>query len=593
MTMQSFFDNFASFSDMAGGVDKLRELILQLAFKGKLATQNPFDEPAADLVKRAIVEKAKSKYQTRLSNQEIQTDSSSDLSLPPNWTEVALGAVTNIIRGVTFPGAEKSREKGDGKIACLRTTNVQNTIEWNDMIYIPDKYIRNEEQFIYSNDILISMANSYELVGKVAQIKEIPQRATFGGFLAVIRTFGIDETYLVYLLRSPSIQLAFRRSSSQTTNIANISLSGIRPLSIPIAPIQEQKRIVAKVDELMRLCEELEERQHRRRDSRVRLNNATLAPLNNAASLGPKEFEQATIRLADNFSTFYDSAATVGKLRSIILQFAVHGKLVTQNSNDQSACALLEEIKKEKERQIREQKSKQIERLPAITENETLNYSIPNGWAWAWLGDLARFVDYRGKTPPKTESGVTLITAKNVRMGFISEHPREFISEETYREVMTRGFPKFGDILFTTEAPLGNVAQLLTNERIALAQRVIDLQVFKPLLAEYLKLNLMSPLMQNAIMERATGMTATGIKASKLKLLPIPLPPLAEQKRIVAKVNQLMSLCDELEIELRRADAASEKLVKAAIQHVLEAITEAHSSNSAAIAPTHEHLANA
>jgi len=110
---------------------------------------------------------------------------------------------------------------------------------------------------------------------------------------------------------------------------------------VAIAPEEEQKRIVAKVDELMRLCDELEARQQARRASRVRLNNATLAPLNNAASLAPEEFEQASVRLADNFAALYDSAETVSRLRSTILQLAVQGKLVPQDPQDEPANVLL------------------------------------------------------------------------------------------------------------------------------------------------------------------------------------------------------------------------------------------------------------
>jgi type I restriction enzyme, S subunit len=249
----------------------------------------------------------------------------------------------------------------------------------------------------------------------------------------------------------------------------------------------------------------------------------------------------------ERFDDLVDAPNSITRLRQFILQLVVEGKIVTQDPNEQVADILLSAINQEKNRQLKEKKSKQIEPLPLITQDDFLDIPIPTGWAWAWLGDLARFIDYRGKTPPKTESGVKLLTAKNVRMGFISEHPREFISEDSYIEVMTRGLPGFGDILFTTEAPLGNVAQLLTHERVALAQRVIDLQSFKPLFAEYLKICLMSPPLQEAIRARATGMTATGIKASKLKKLPVPVPPLAEQKRIVAKVNELMRLCDDLE----------------------------------------------
>jgi type I restriction enzyme S subunit len=163
------------------------------------------------------------------------------------------------------------------------------------------------------------------------------------------------------------------------------------------------------------------------------------------------------------------------------------------------------------------------------------------------LGNLARFIDYRGKTPKKVDSGIPLITAKNVRFGYINREPYEYLTESEYESWMTRGFPRVGDILFTTEAPLGNVAIIDIQERFALAQRVICLQLHKPEIACFLKFLIMSAIFQNQLLDNATGMTATGIKSSRLKEIPIPIPPLAEQRRIVAKIDELMARCDELE----------------------------------------------
>jgi type I restriction enzyme S subunit len=154
-------------------------------------------------------------------------------------------------------------------------------------------------------------------------------------------------------------------------------------------------------------------------------------------------------------------------------------------------------------------------------------------------------------------------------MGYVREEPIEFIVEEDYEGWMTRGIPEHGDILFTTEAPLGNVAQLLTRGKVALAQRIITLHPVKQIDAAYLKTSLMSPLLQSSIHRRATGTTAQGIKASRLKLIPVPIPPLAEQKRIVAKVDQLMKLCDALEAALRRSEDVARKLADALVAELV------------------------
>ena len=169
-------------------------------------------------------------------------------------------------------------------------------------------------------------------------------------------------------------------------------------------------------------------------------------------------------------------------------------------------------------------------------------------WDEKALGDCARFIDYRGKTPDKTNSGLRLITAKNVKMGYIQRYPEEFVAETSYESWMTRGIPHKGDVLFTTEAPLANVAQLDTDDRVVFAQRVIILQSNKTYLySAFLKYALMSIPVQKIIHSKGTGATATGIKSKLLKTISIPFPSLAEQQRIAARLDELSEHCKKLE----------------------------------------------
>lgn len=161
------------------------------------------------------------------------------------------------------------------------------------------------------------------------------------------------------------------------------------------------------------------------------------------------------------------------------------------------------------------------------------------------LGDVCQFIDYRGKTPEKTENGIPLITAKNVKKGFIQKEPEEFISPDDFDTWMTRGIPQKGDVLITTEAPLGNVAQINTTEKIALAQRLITLiPDRKILLDRFLKEILLTEKLQSSLIANQSGSTVYGIKASILKDIQIPLPPISIQQEIVAEIESYQKIID-------------------------------------------------
>lgn len=190
-------------------------------------------------------------------------------------------------------------------------------------------------------------------------------------------------------------------------------------------------------------------------------------------------------------------------------------------------------------------------------------------WHQTTVEQHIRFIDYRGKTPQKTPDGLRLITAKNVKKGFIQEEPMEFVAPESYEGWMTRGIPKPGDVLFTTEAPLGNVAQLDTAERVVFAQRIIIMQTDPTVLdSTFLKYLLLSQPMQAKIHAQATGATAQGIKASLLKRIAISFPKtLQEQVAIVGRLDSLAEESSRLEELYATKVAALDELKKSLLHH--------------------------
>ncbi|EGQ8165431.1 hypothetical protein FDE04_16395 [Vibrio parahaemolyticus] len=179
-----------------------------------------------------------------------------------------------------------------------------------------------------------------------------------------------------------------------------------------------------------------------------------------------------------------------------------------------------------------------------------------SSWTTEDLDSNITFIDYRGRTPKKVSSGIRLITAKNVKFGFIQKTPEEFISPADFDSWMTRGIPRAGDVFFTTEAPLGNVAQLDSDEPIALGQRIITLQPDRNVIHQaFLKYFLLTPSTQRAINRVATGATVKGIKAKLFKKIQISYPSIAEQKNIV-------TLLDKAFADIEQARANTEKNIQ-------------------------------
>ncbi len=209
---------------------------------------------------------------------------------------------------------------------------------------------------------------------------------------------------------------------------------------------------------------------------------------------------------------------------------------------------------------------KNLQNAREVFENylDVVFESEGNDWIEATIGEHIRFIDYRGKTPEKTSGGLRLITAKNVKMGFVQQAPMEFVAPESYDAWMTRGIPKRGDVLFTTEAPLANVAQLDTDEKVVFAQRIIIMQPdAKKLDSTFLKYLLLSPPVQQSIRLQGTGATVQGIKASLLKGIRISFPAtLGKQRKIAERLDALRVETQRLESLYQQKLAALDELKK-------------------------------
>jgi type I restriction enzyme S subunit len=514
MRLETFFGKFDQLAGAPNAVAKMRDLVLELAVQGRLVEQRDIEGDGHSLL--TDIHRIRKPLDAEIEPVTLWE------GFPSSWGLAKLGEVAEIIRGVTFPSSAKSETRSGDQVACLRTASVQAEINWSDLIFISSSYVSRPDQWIAPNDILISMANSYALVGKVAIVRSVPQKATFGAFLAAVRPIFIDHYFLLYVLRSPRMQAAFRASASQTTNIANISLGRMRPLPFPLPPLVEQRRIVAKVDELMALCDQLEAQQQEREAHHVVLSRAALS-----------RFAKAPTSANLNFIFHKSYDIEPAELRKVILTLAVQRKLAPQSAP----------IK------------------------------------WAALGSVLSEASVNGvsKSPTSDTAATEIlrISAGTSRSDFyVDECDFKHVSLSAVEVEKFRLSP--GDLLacrfngnlhyvgrFSYYRGESGRVQVNPDKLIRFRLRV---ESCCPRYVCYAMNSTPSRMAIEAMCATTAG--NIGLSASRLKTVEIPLPPLAEQRRIVAKVDQLMALIDQLEEQLATSRKAAARLLDALVAEI-------------------------
>jgi type I restriction enzyme S subunit len=553
-----------------GGVARLRELILTLAVQGKLVPQDPTEAPATKLLKDIQAEKNRLIAAKALKREKDEPEVTKDalpFALPASWTWAALGAVIDIVRGITFPATHKTKEAAPGRIACLRTSNVQQTIEWDDLLFVERSFMGREDQLIQHHDIVMSMANSRELVGKVALIDHIPHpEATFGGFLGVLRPRMINPRYAMAVLRTPYAREMLIDSSSQTTNIANVSLAKLRPLPFPLPPAAEQSRIVARVEELMRLCDALEAKGQLEAAQHAQLVQTLLDAL--TASTSPDELADNWQRVATHFDLLLDRPEAIDALEQTILQLAVRGLLVPQDPKDEPASELLKKIRAEKDRLIAESKIKRDNPLAPV-DDEEVPFKLPPGWTWARFPELGEFGRGKSKHRPRNDPALfqppiypVVQTGEVARAKGVI---REFHSK--YSEIglaQSKLWPA-GTLCITIAANIADAAVLGFDA--CFPDSVVGFVPAQSIgLADYFL-----AFMETAkahLTEFAPATAQKNINLEILGALLVPVPPLAEMRRIVARVESLRRLCADLRQRLAARQATQAHLAEALIAEV-------------------------
>lgn len=487
---------------------ELRQSILQAAVQGKLVPQNVHDEPASVLLENIRAEKArlvkeglikKEKPLPPIMEDEIPYD------LPEGWVWCRLGDLF-YVRSSRRVHQSDWRSTG---IPFYRAREIARLAEEgfvnNDLFIDPVLYERykNESGVPQEGDLMVTA------VGTLGKTYIVKSSDVFyykdASVICLCNFYKLNSSYFKYLMNSPTILNQIKSDSSGTT-VSTLTIVRANNYLVPLPPLEEQQRIVAKVDELMVLCDELE-----------------LA-------------EQELDALERRFEEY---------LPKSILQAAVQGKLVPQDLHDEPAWFLLERIRTEKARLVKEGKIKKEKPLPPISEDE-IPYDLPEGWIWCRLGDIS-IINPRNNLSGNTK--VSFVPMALISNEYFKGHEQEI---RTWDEVRSN-FTHFAenDVALAKITPCfeNGKSCIMTNLSNGYGAGTTELHIIRciDIIPQYMLLFLKTPEFIHAGKMNMTGTAGQQrVPAEYLKKCLFPLPPLAEQQRIVAKVNELMALCEEI-----------------------------------------------
>lgn len=539
MRLETFFEKFDLFAEAPGAVAKMRELVLELAVQGKLVDQDPNDDPASELLNRLI----KFKLANPLAGRRGKTkespaeDTATNRELPTNWINTTIGEVLYVIRGAS------PRPKGDP----LYFSETRTPYHW---VKISDIRKHGKNGLLMDTDEFLTEAGMRKSVLLPKGTLVLTNSATIGVPIVLgIEGCCIHDGYLAFpnfphdLLSQKFLLYLFhtlkKHAERNARGLAQLNLNSdlVRSFPFGLPPLDEQKRIVAKVDELMALCDRLEAQQQERETRHAALAQASLTRFAEAPTPAKLQY------------LFHPSyTITPADLRKSILTLAVQGKLVPQDPNDEPV-----------EDGSHGRKRKGIE---TVSEKE-IPFPIPPNWRWKRLGNIG--IGSTGKTPPTKDhenygGEIPFIGPGQITPSGTFLPSEKFLSEEGL-EYGVEALP--GDVLMVCiGGSIGKSA--ICRQRISFNQQVNAVRPIS-LTSAFTYFAFTSFYFQEQLVRRATGSATPIINRGKWEEIPIPLPPLAEQHRIVAKVDQLMALVDQLEKQLETSRATAAKLMDALV----------------------------
>jgi type I restriction enzyme S subunit len=549
------------------GVKKLREMILELAVRGKLVPQDPDDEPTSELLNRIEDEKAQLVKEGKIKKQKIEYElAKSDISfdIPNSWKWVKLGNVINFINGYAF----KSSDFSEQGIGIVKIGDIQNgVLTPKTMSRVAPSVVANVDigLRVIKGDLLIAMSGA--TTGKLG-FNTSDEYFYLNQRVGKICPYLIDPYYLYFPLTT---KITENLGKSLGSAIPNLSTAQINEITFALPPLDEQHRIVAKVDELMALCDQLEAQTEASIDAHKTLVEVLLATL--TAAKDADELNDNWQTISQHFDVLFTTQASIDQLKQTILQLAVMGKLVKQDPNDEPASKLLERIATEKQQLIKDGKIKKQKPLPPITDDDK-PFELPYGWEYTHMQDLCSLItDGTHQTPKYSLSGRPFISAQCVKpFRFLPEKCR-FVSEEDYQGYIKNRKPEYRDILLArVGAGIGEAAIIDSKLEFAI---YVSTGLLKPhreyLLPEYLVIWLNSPMGRDSSESNTLGkgVSQGNLNLSLIRSFLVSIPPFNEQHRIVAKVEELMALCDSLKIQLSLAQTTQLNFTDAIVEQAL------------------------
>ena len=491
---------------------ELRQSILQAAVQGKLVPQNLQDKPACELFERIQNEKAHLIKEGKIKKAPPLPEIAANempFEIPENWCWVRLGQLTELITSGSRDWAKYYTSTGDIFLRMGNLSRNRFDLRLDKIQYVKlPKNIEGMRTSVQAGDLLFSITGE---IGTLGLIPDNFGTAYINQHTAIIRFMTSEKSkFYPYVLLSDYAQKFYNGNQHGIKN--SFRLDTIALLPVPLPPLGEQHRIVSKIDELFALCDKL------------------------------KIAEKRLTALEEHFTEYLPKA---------ILQAAVQGKLVPQNSHDEPASELLKRIQQEKAQLAKEGKIKKEKPLPPISEEE-IPYDLPEGWVWCRTADICSYIQ-RGKSPTYSDTKMyPVVSQKCVQWDGIDMSKARFIAPETMSKYEENRLLQTGDLLWnsTGQGTLGRIAiydKQLNSYQCAVADSHVTILRPMHILPKYMYYWFAGPEVQGTIDEKATGST----KQTELATLTImshilPLPPLAEQLRIVSKVDELRTLCDEL-----------------------------------------------
>lgn len=546
-------------------VPRMRRFVLDLAVRGKLVPQEADDEPASELLKRIAAEKARLVKAGEIRKKAAQNPKMVEPphELPENWRWVALGTVF-----LYDAGAKREPKSLDPSLWLLELEDIEK--ETGRLVArssVADRESKSTKSEFQVGDILYGKLRPY--LTKVL-VADAPGYSTTE--IVAIRPFlPLCSEYCALALRRPDF-VDYVTRLGQGTKMPRLRTEDAVVSPFPLPPLAEQRRIVAKVEDLMALLDRLEAARGAAEATRDRLTAASLARLT-APDLDAAEFPANARFALATLPALTTRPDQIKPLRQTILNLAVRGKLVDQDPTDEPASKLLQRIAVEKER-LRIGKEIRAQKPAPPAETFEAEATIPKTWEHVYLQDIAyQITDGTHLTPKYTESGCPFLSAQNVKPFRFMPDIHRFVSQEDFEKYRSNRRPERGDVLLTrVGAGIGEAAVLDSDFEFAFYVSLCLIKVPNDLVnVDYLVIWLNSPEGRESSTVRTYGKGASqgNLNLGLIRTFKIPLPPLAEQHRIVAKVDALMALCDRLEASLTETAATRRRLLDALLAEAL------------------------